>query len=250
MPEGDIRIIATDLGFPEGPVWMADGSVILGEISGKKVTRVAPDGSEDRDRQGRRRAERRRDRPGRRALCLQQRRRGLRDDAELSVDRAGAGLQARLDPAHRPQDRRNQDALHRVQRPQTVGAERHRVRQAGRVLFHRSRQALRASPRQWRALLRAAGRLEDRRTRLSAAHPERGRPVAGRKDRLCRRHRKLAALRVRHRRAGRRQEGAFPGAVRRPSASAACRAFSASTASRSRPPAISASRRWSPAISR
>src|ERR1700760_4615712 len=41
----DIKILARDLGFPEGPVWMADGSVILGEISGKKVTRVAPDGS-------------------------------------------------------------------------------------------------------------------------------------------------------------------------------------------------------------
>jgi gluconolactonase len=41
----DIRILASDLGFPEGPVWMADGSVILGEISGKKVTRVAPDGT-------------------------------------------------------------------------------------------------------------------------------------------------------------------------------------------------------------
>lgn len=41
----DIRILASDLGFPEGPVWMADGSVILGEISGRKVTRVAPDGT-------------------------------------------------------------------------------------------------------------------------------------------------------------------------------------------------------------
>ena len=41
----DIKIMASGLGFPEGPVWMADGSVILGEISGKKVTRVAPDGS-------------------------------------------------------------------------------------------------------------------------------------------------------------------------------------------------------------
>jgi gluconolactonase len=43
MPD-DIRIIASGLGFPEGPVWMADGSVILGEISGSKVTRVSPDG--------------------------------------------------------------------------------------------------------------------------------------------------------------------------------------------------------------
>ena len=41
----DIRILASGLGFPEGPVAMADGSVILGEISGRKVTRVAPDGT-------------------------------------------------------------------------------------------------------------------------------------------------------------------------------------------------------------
>src|ERR1700688_2332608 len=41
----DIRIVASGLGFPEGPVAMADGSVILGEISGRKVTRVMPDGS-------------------------------------------------------------------------------------------------------------------------------------------------------------------------------------------------------------
>src|SRR5438309_8449155 len=40
----DIRIIATELRFPEGPVAMADGSVILGEIAGARVTRVAPDG--------------------------------------------------------------------------------------------------------------------------------------------------------------------------------------------------------------
>src|SRR5580658_8258371 len=44
MPD-DVKILASDLGFPEGPVWMADGSVILGEISGRKVTRVAADGS-------------------------------------------------------------------------------------------------------------------------------------------------------------------------------------------------------------
>src|SRR5260370_15249306 len=41
----DIRILASGLGFPEGPVWMADGSVILGEISGSKATRVTPNGA-------------------------------------------------------------------------------------------------------------------------------------------------------------------------------------------------------------
>jgi sugar lactone lactonase YvrE len=87
----DIRILARDLGFPEGPVWMADGSVILGEISGRKVTRVAPDGSKSEiGKAG----------GGRRPLCLQQRRRRLSDDAELPVDRSGARLQGWLDPAH------------------------------------------------------------------------------------------------------------------------------------------------------
>jgi len=38
------REIATGLKFPEGPVAMDDGSVILVEIQGKRVTRVKPDG--------------------------------------------------------------------------------------------------------------------------------------------------------------------------------------------------------------
>jgi gluconolactonase len=41
----DVRVIATGLRFPEGPVAMADRSVILGEIAGSAVTRIAPDGS-------------------------------------------------------------------------------------------------------------------------------------------------------------------------------------------------------------
>src|SRR6202047_5542239 len=41
----DIRVVATGLRFPEGPVARAGGSVILGEIAGSAVTRVAPDGS-------------------------------------------------------------------------------------------------------------------------------------------------------------------------------------------------------------
>lgn len=44
----ELRIVAHDLKFPEGPVAMADGSVILGEIAGGTVTRVKPDGTLDR----------------------------------------------------------------------------------------------------------------------------------------------------------------------------------------------------------
>lgn len=41
----ELRIIAEGLRFPEGPVWMADGSVVLVEIARGTITRVAPDGT-------------------------------------------------------------------------------------------------------------------------------------------------------------------------------------------------------------
>src|SRR5262245_65417163 len=40
----DIRVLATGLEFPEGPVVMPDGSVVLVEIRGQRLTRVWPDG--------------------------------------------------------------------------------------------------------------------------------------------------------------------------------------------------------------
>ncbi len=40
----DVRIVASGLGFPEGPVAMADGSVILTEIRNGRCSRVAADG--------------------------------------------------------------------------------------------------------------------------------------------------------------------------------------------------------------
>src|SRR5436309_14129805 len=43
----DIRVLATDLEFPEGPVVMPDGSVVLVEIRGKRLTRVYPDGRKE-----------------------------------------------------------------------------------------------------------------------------------------------------------------------------------------------------------
>ncbi len=41
----DVRILASGLGFPEGPVALADGSVVLTEINGGWVTRVGADGT-------------------------------------------------------------------------------------------------------------------------------------------------------------------------------------------------------------
>jgi gluconolactonase len=40
----DIELVTEGLEFPEGPIAMADGSIILTEIKGQRLTRVTPDG--------------------------------------------------------------------------------------------------------------------------------------------------------------------------------------------------------------
>ena len=43
----EVRDVCTGLSFPEGPVAMADGSVVLVEIGAGKVTRVSPEGKSE-----------------------------------------------------------------------------------------------------------------------------------------------------------------------------------------------------------
>ena len=43
----DIELVTEGLRFPEGPIAMADGSVILTEIEGQALTRVTPDGRKE-----------------------------------------------------------------------------------------------------------------------------------------------------------------------------------------------------------
>lgn len=40
----DVQILATGLGFPEGPVVMPDGAVVVTEIRNRRVSRITPDG--------------------------------------------------------------------------------------------------------------------------------------------------------------------------------------------------------------
>jgi gluconolactonase len=42
------RELASGLRFPEGPVWMADGSIVLCEIASGSITRIAPAGKKTR----------------------------------------------------------------------------------------------------------------------------------------------------------------------------------------------------------
>jgi gluconolactonase len=43
----DIQLVTEGLEFPEGPIAMADGSIILTEIKGQRLTRVTPDGKRE-----------------------------------------------------------------------------------------------------------------------------------------------------------------------------------------------------------
>jgi gluconolactonase len=43
----DIQLVTEGLEFPEGPIAMADGSIILTEIKSKRLTRVTPDGKKE-----------------------------------------------------------------------------------------------------------------------------------------------------------------------------------------------------------
>lgn len=41
----DLELLCDNLDFPEGPVWAADGSILLVEIRGGRLSRVSPDGT-------------------------------------------------------------------------------------------------------------------------------------------------------------------------------------------------------------
>jgi gluconolactonase len=43
----ELTEITTGLKFPEGPIWMPDGSVVLVEMFGPRLTRVLPDGTKE-----------------------------------------------------------------------------------------------------------------------------------------------------------------------------------------------------------
>ena len=134
-----MREIASGLQFPEGPIAMSDGSVILVEIQRGTLSRVDPQGRVEVVGEcggG----------PNGAAIGP--------DGAVYVCNNGGfewhvvAGLTA---PGHQPADyiggriarhpgRKGHRPLHRVRRPSAARPERHRLRRRGRVLLHRPRQ--------------------------------------------------------------------------------------------------------------
>ena len=47
MSEPTTTELASGLGFPEGPVWMPDGTVLVVEMKHGRITRVHPDGRKE-----------------------------------------------------------------------------------------------------------------------------------------------------------------------------------------------------------
>ena len=47
MSTPEVTEIASGFEFPEGPVWMPDGSILVAELRGRRVTRVRPDRSKE-----------------------------------------------------------------------------------------------------------------------------------------------------------------------------------------------------------
>ena len=142
----NIRVLATDLEFPEGPVVMPDGSVVLVEIRGQRLTRVWPDGRKEMVAKipgGPNGAALGPD--GKMYICNNG---GFSWIPTAQHDHAGAAagrLSRRLDPARRSADRQGRDRRRQMRRASAARAERSGVRQARRPLVLRPRQAPRSA---------------------------------------------------------------------------------------------------------
>ena len=137
-----IREIARGLQFPEGPVAMADGSVLLVEIArGTLEPRAAR-----RPRAGRRaisaagRTARRSARTARSTSATTAASAGPPSRRQLSAGRPGRRLLGRPHRAGRPRDRSLRAPVRQRRRAPAARPERHRLRCRRRLLLHRPRQ--------------------------------------------------------------------------------------------------------------
>ncbi len=184
-----IRVVAAGLRFPEGPVALADGSVLLVEIEAARLTRVAADGTKTTVSQHTGGPNGAAIGPDGKVYICNNGGFTWRELPNIGLIPTGqaedysGGRIERVDLAIG----RDRDALHPLRRPPAEGAQRSRVRCARRLLLHRPRQEppARYGPR--RRLLRQGRRQPDQAGRLPLHHAQRLRPVARRTHALLRR---------------------------------------------------------------
>src|SRR5262249_37305822 len=179
----ELRELASGLEFPEGPIAMPDGSVVLVEIKRGTLTRVGSDGSVRivaRTGGGPNGAAIGPD--GKVYVCNNGGFEwhdfgGLTVPGNQPKDYIGGGRH-RAHPAGRPRPRAGRGSLHRLRRPAAPRPERHRLRRRGWILVHRPRQDPRSRQGPHRSLLREDRRLAHPRGDLPARRTERRRPLA------------------------------------------------------------------------
>ena len=164
------QVLAKDLRFPEGPIAMPDGSVVLVEIRGGDLTRVLPDGTTETVAH----------------LGGGPNGAAVGPDGAFYICNNGGyawgevhGLfipvgtaepdTRRLHPARRSGHRRGGRAVRQLRRGAAELAERHRVRHRRRLLVHRPRPPARPLARRRRGVLRGGRRVVDPRSDLPAS---------------------------------------------------------------------------------
>ena len=144
MSEPKTTELASGLGFPEGPVWMPDGTVLVVEMKHGRITRVAPRRSQGNRGRARGQPERsRRSGPTVRCTCA---------TAAAGTTTRSASSRSRRPSCPRTtsggriervdlDDGRREGPLQGVRRQPADRPERSRVRRARRHVVHRSRAA-------------------------------------------------------------------------------------------------------------
>ena len=137
----DLRLVCDGLRFPEGPIAMDDGSVVVVEIQSGTLARVSPDGDVTLVAEtggGPNGAAIGPD--GKVYVCNNGGFEWHEFDGMTVPGPAAGRLHRRPDPARRPRHGRGRRPLHRVRRVRAARPERHRLRRPRRLLVHRPRQ--------------------------------------------------------------------------------------------------------------
>ena len=210
-----MELIASGLQFPEGPIWLRDGRILLVEIKSGTLAAVSPDGTVERVATtggGPNGAAVGPD--GKVYVCNNGGFEWYELNGIVVARPTTGGLHRWAHPARRHRHRRGRGPLHRGRRPPAAGPQRHRVRRRRRLLLHRPRQVAGPGRRQGRRLLRRCRRLVGDGDRLRPRPRQRHRPLARRPPPLRRRDDHRPAVDVGDRVARRVQAAREPGRPR------------------------------------